>query len=56
MDLKVHGSVGIIARAYRYRLIDFNEAKSALEDLYTISDLFVARAIIESVIEEIEKY
>lgn len=56
LGLEVHGSVGIIARAYRYGLIDLGEAKSTLEDLYTVSDLFVARAIIESVIEEIEKY
>lgn len=56
MGLEVHGSVGIIAIAYRHKLIDLSEAKSALLDLYSISNLFVARAIIESVIEEIEKY
>ena len=56
MGLEVHGSVGIIAIAYRNKLIDLSEAKSALLDLYSISNLFVARAIIESVIEEIEKY
>lgn len=54
--LEVHGSVGIIAMAYRHKLIDLTEAKSALLDLYSISNLFVARAIIESVIDEIERY
>ncbi|MCZ7399609.1 MAG: DUF3368 domain-containing protein [Candidatus Methanoperedens sp.] len=56
IGLEVHGSVGVIARAYKQGLIDLIEAKAVLNDLYNVSNLFVARAIIESVIEEIEKY
>ena len=56
LGFEVHGSVGVIARAYRRGPVDLVEAKAALNDLYNVSDLFVARAIIESVIEEIEKY
>ncbi len=56
LGFEVHGSVGVIARAYKQGLIDLIEAKAVLNDLYNVSNLFVARAIIESVIEEIEKY
>ncbi len=56
LGFEVHGSVGVIARAYKNNPIDLNEAKSTLNDLYNVSNLFVARAIIDSVIEEIEKY
>lgn len=56
LGLEVHGSIGVIARAYKHGLIDSTKAKTALDDLYNVSDLFVARAIIDSVIGEIEKY
>ncbi|MGB8218347.1 MAG: hypothetical protein WCE94_13695 [Candidatus Methanoperedens sp.] len=56
IGLEVHGSVGVIATAYKQGLINLIEAKAVLNDLYNVSNLFVARAIIESVIEEIEKY
>lgn len=56
LGLEVHGSIGVIARAYKHGLADLTEAKTALNDLYNVSDLFVARAIIDDVIEEIKKY
>lgn len=56
LGLEVHGSVGVIARAYKHGLVDLTEAKAALDDLYNVSDLFVARAIIDDVMEEIKKY
>ncbi|MCS4541927.1 MAG: hypothetical protein HY929_06375 [Euryarchaeota archaeon] len=55
LGFKVHGSAGIIARAYREGLINLKETKKALNDLYSISKLFITKAIIEEAIEELEK-
>ena len=56
LGFEVHGSVGVIARAYREGLNDLERAKSALEDLYSISKLFVTKAIIEDAIKELEMF
>jgi len=56
LGFEVHGSVGVIARAYRHGLVGLTEAKTAMDDLYNISDLFIAKAIIDDVKEEIQKY
>ena len=37
LGFEVHGSVGVIARAYREGLNDLERAKRALGDLYSIS-------------------
>ena len=56
LGFEVHGSVGVTARAYREGLIDLETAKKALEDLYSISKLFVTRVIIEDAIKELEAH
>ncbi|RJS84204.1 DUF3368 domain-containing protein [Methanophagales archaeon] len=56
LGFEVHGSVGVIARAYREGLIDFEMAKKALEELYSISKLFVTRGIIDEAIKELEEF
>ena len=56
LGFEVHGSVGVIARAYREGLIDLKRAKRALGDLYSISKLFVTKAIIEEAIKELEMF
>lgn len=56
LGFEVHGSVGVITRAYREGLIDFEMAKKALEDLYSISKLFVTRSIIDEAIKELEEF
>ena len=54
--LEVHGSAGVIARAYREGLIELQSAKQSLERLYSVSNLFVAKAIIEEAISDLEAY
>jgi len=54
LGFEVHGSIGVIARAYREGLIDLKRAKRASGDLYSISKLFVTKAIIEEAIKELE--
>lgn len=44
LGLEVHGSVGIIARAYGDGLINLDDAKKDLNDFYTVSKLFVTKA------------
>lgn len=56
LGFEVHGSVGVIARAYREGLIDLKRTKRALGDLYSISKLFVTKAIIEEAIKELEMF
>ncbi|MFQ6052600.1 MAG: hypothetical protein ACE5K4_13055 [Candidatus Hydrothermarchaeota archaeon] len=56
LGLEVHGSVGIIARAYREGLITLEEAEKALNDLYIISKLFITKAIVDEAIEELRKF
>lgn len=56
LGFEVHGSVGVIARAYRNGLIDLEKSKRALESLYSISKLFVTKAIIEEAIMELETF
>ena len=56
LGFEVHGSVGVIVRAYREGLIDLKMAKMALEDLYSISKLFVTRGIIEEAINDLELF
>lgn len=56
LNIEVHGSIGIIVRAYRENLIDIEQAEKALNDLYDISNLFVTRAIVDIAISEIRKY
>lgn len=56
LGFSVHGSAGVIARAYRKNLIDLADAKKALEDLYNVSKLFITNAIVEKAIEQLEDY
>lgn len=56
LGFEVHGSVGIVVRAYKNGLLNLAAAKRALDDLYRISKLFVARAIVEKAIEELERF
>ena len=53
LNIKVHGSVGVVVRAYHRNLIDIKQAEKALNDLYDVSSLFVTRAIVDIVIAEI---
>lgn len=55
LNLTPVGSLGIIVRAYKLKLISYDDAKHYLEALYDVSSLFVTRAIVELAIELISK-
>lgn len=56
LGFEVHGSVGIIARAYRECLVDLRETENALKALYEVSSLFVAKEIIEMALKELRRF
>lgn len=55
LGFEVHGSVGIIARAYKMGMIGLGDAEIALNDLYFASKLFISKAIIDEAIEKLKR-
>lgn len=47
LGLQAHGTVGVVARAYREKLITLKQAEKALIDLHEKSSLFVTKGIID---------
>ena len=50
------GSIGILLRAYRERVITYNEAVEALENLLEISSLYVTSRLIENAKQALKEY
>lgn len=53
LGLDVHGSVGIVARAYRDGFINLDDAAQSLDDLYAVSKLFITKAIVKEAIRKL---
>ncbi|MDL1969288.1 MAG: hypothetical protein LWW97_12310, partial [Deltaproteobacteria bacterium] len=53
MNLKPVGSLGIVVKACRTGDISLVDAEGYITDLYDVSSLFVARAIVEIAIEQL---
>jgi predicted nucleic acid-binding protein len=53
LSLTPVGSLGVIVRAYRQRLISLDEAERFLSKLYSVSSLFVTRDIVELAIRQL---
>lgn len=54
--INVHGSLGIIALAYKKQIISFTEAKQFILDLHNDSTLFLTKSLVDLAINELEKY
>ncbi|PIN72052.1 hypothetical protein COT48_05630 [Candidatus Woesearchaeota archaeon CG08_land_8_20_14_0_20_47_9] len=52
-NLEAHGTVGLILRAFREKIINKDIAIKKVSELYTTSSLFITRDLIEFVIEKI---
>jgi predicted nucleic acid-binding protein len=52
--LEVHGSAGIIARAYRSKILSYEEVKDALDKLHKQSSLFITDRVYKMVLDLIE--
>lgn len=56
LSLTPVGSLGIVVKAYWVGDISLVDAERLLNDLYSISSLFVTRAIVELAIEQLRKH
>ncbi len=52
--LEVHGSAGIITRAYRSKILSYEEVKEALEALHKRSSLYITDRVYKIVLDLIE--
>jgi len=52
--LEVHGSAGIIARAYRNKILSYEEVKDALKGLHEKSSLYITDRVYKIVLDLIE--
>jgi len=50
------GSLGVIIKSYREKIITLAQAEKYIIDLYKTSSLYVTRTIVELVIEELKRY
>jgi len=55
LGLKPVGSLGVVVRAYHMGHCSLSKAERYLTDLYDVSSLFVARAIVELAIEQLHE-
>jgi predicted nucleic acid-binding protein len=53
MAIRPVGSLGVVVGAYHQGRISLAEAEDAIEKLYSVSTLFVTRAIADSAIEQL---
>ena len=56
IGIEVHGSVGIIVRAFKERMLTLEETVRGLNDLYEKSRLFVSKTIIDEAIRAVRKH
>lgn len=54
--LKVHGTVGIILRAFREKIIDKKTAIKKVNELHMLSSLFITQDLIREIINSIENF
>jgi len=55
-NIQVHGTIGIILRAFRERIIDKKTAIEKVNELYTKSSLFITKDLVDSVLMAIEEF
>ena len=56
LKLKVHGTIGIVMRAYREGITNESSALNTIDELYNDSSLFITSRIINKGKMEIKKY
>ena len=54
--LEAHGTIGIILRAFRERIIDKETAIKKVNELHTISSLFITKDLVEQIIKAINEF
>ncbi|MBI2185147.1 MAG: hypothetical protein HYU39_09340 [Thaumarchaeota archaeon] len=56
IGIEVHGSVGIIVRAFKERMLTLEETIRSLNDIHDKSRLFVSKIIIDEAIRAVRKH
>jgi len=56
MNLRVHGTLGILLRSVRCGLRSADEIKSCLKSISSSSTLYIRKELIHRAIKELEKY
>lgn len=56
MGIQPVGSIGILLRAYREKIISYDDAAKALEDLLEISSLYVTSKLIQNAKKALKQY
>jgi predicted nucleic acid-binding protein len=55
-NLEVHGTIGIILRAFREKIIEKKTAMERVNELYSKSSLFITKDLVENVLKAIEDF
>ncbi len=55
-DIEVHGSLGVVLRAYREGIFEYDHVKNAIYYLYRKSSLFMTQRVYERVVRMLEEY
>jgi len=55
-NLQVHGTIGIILRAFREKIIDKKTAIEKVNELYSKSSLFITKDLVNEVINAVEEF
>jgi len=54
--VEAHGTVGIILRAFREKIISKEKAIEKLNGLYAISSLFITKDLIDHIVKSINEF
>ncbi|OGJ22210.1 hypothetical protein A3K73_06440 [Candidatus Pacearchaeota archaeon RBG_13_36_9] len=55
-NLQVHGTIGVVLRAFREKIIDKKTAIEKINDVYHKSSLFITKDLVDEVINSIEEF
>ncbi|MDO8459555.1 MAG: DUF3368 domain-containing protein [Nanoarchaeota archaeon] len=55
-NLQVHGTIGIILRAFREKIIDKKTAIEKVNELHTKSSLFITKDLVDNILIAIEEF
>lgn len=55
-SIEAHGTVGIILRAFREKIINRETAIKKVNELYTLSSLFITKDLIEHIVKSIKEF
>lgn len=55
-NLQVHGTIGVILRAFRERILDKKRAIEKVNELYAKSSLFITKDLVYNVLQAIEEF